>query len=786
MDHTPKVINRKTTTNIGNNAQKTFINTTDEPKRKKHHIKKKTQKSTASSSKSENESQNESHSPRKKTPNVIKDVIADNFVLLTLIGKGAFGQIILSYDMRDNNEVAIKKEIRQYNKPSQLRTEAKIYQSLLNITSQDISGMIALAQNDVIGVPRFYGMGEMPEYNYLIMEFLGPNLIELLSYCKTRKFTISTVCLIALQILNRIENLHKHHWIHRDIKPENFLIGNTTKSNVIYMIDFGLGKRYKNPKNHQHIPYREGRPLTGTARYVSINTHLGIEQSRRDDLESIGYVLVFFLKGSLPWQGIKAQGDKYIRIMEKKLQIPTEILCHGLPDEIMHYLNYCKSLRFEDRPDYDYLKGLFIKLLSKCNMNYGLTKDMLKFDWCYEDPQNSIWQVFCKKKGKDSNIKDESGKADCRSGINNLTDLITVTSVNSNGNNMTNKKLHGRQLTNIVEARTYNSKSNENNPNYDYDDEDDDDDSGVSGNRNREQEVNDNKKENENVHESVNDDNVTPNPNTNDNDSKQSEDTIKQDFIGYIDQNQDNQELNAALKSERGKSSEDIDEYIHKMISKMNQIDKTINLEEDNNINTMINAINKPNNSNKNILVVNNNNNNNKDVVNKNESSNNSNTIATNNNNDCDLSETPKNDNMPYIGNINDKKLTKQLNNATVSQNNIEINNNNNNNQNQNEEKQMINQTKHSHTIEESNPSLNKDNSLKIQNKKDKLQKTCSLIIRDNPNIKYNDNTSDTSQNKNKKVGFQVDDKSPKIKHHPQRKHSFKHNTTNIKSKTIH
>jgi hypothetical protein len=197
----------------------------------------------------------------------------------------------------------------------------------------------------------------------------------------------------------------------------------------------------------------------------------------------------------------------------------------------------------------------------------------------------------------------------------------------------------------------------------------------------------------------------------------------------------------------------------------------------------MINAINKPNNSNKNILVVNNNNNN-KDVVNKNESSNNSNTIATNNNNDCDLSETPKNDNMPYIGNINDKQLTKQLNNATVSQNNIEINNNNNN-QNQNEENKTMNQTKHSHTIEESKPSLNKINSLNMQNKKDKLQKTSSLIIRDNPNIKNNDNISDTSQNKNKKVGFQVDDKSPKIKHHPQRKHSFKHNITNIKSKTI-
>ena len=119
---------------------------------------------------------------------------------------------------------------------------------------------------------------------------------------------------------------------------------------------------HKNSKNYQHIPFRDGRMLIGTARYVSINTHLGIEQSRRDDLESIGYVLVFFLKGSFPWQGLKAGNDKYSRIMEKKLQIPTEILCYGLPDEIVHYLNYCKSLRFEDRPDYDYLRSLFIKL----------------------------------------------------------------------------------------------------------------------------------------------------------------------------------------------------------------------------------------------------------------------------------------------------------------------------------------------------------------------------------------------------------------------------------------
>ena len=345
----------------------------------------------------------------KKNQIILKDLIAENFVILHLIGQGAFGQIYISYNMRDNVAVSIKKEIKRPQKVPQLKTESKIYQSLLKINADDISGVKTFTQDEVQGVPKFYGAGELPDSYYLIMDFLGPNLLELFEYCGMHKFTISTVCLIALQMLNRIENLHKHNYIHRDIKPENFLIGMQEKANIIHLIDFGLSKRYKNPKTHQHIPYREDRTLTGTARYVSINTHLGIEQSRRDDLESIGYVLVYFLKGVLPWQGLK-NGNKYTRIMEKKLQIPTEILCYGLPEELIFYLNYCKSLRFEDRPDYDCLRGLFIKLLGTCNLVYGLTKEMLKFDWCFEEPASSIWQIYNKKKHGNSNLNSSFGK----------------------------------------------------------------------------------------------------------------------------------------------------------------------------------------------------------------------------------------------------------------------------------------------------------------------------------------------------------------------------------------
>ena len=350
-----------------------------------------------------------------------KDILVDNFVFLSMIGSGAFGQIYLSYDMRDNTEVAVKKEMKKGQKRIQVKIESRIYQELLNIPQNtDLSGNSAIIQDNCQGVPKFYGLGECLEFYYLILEFLGPNLIELLKYCDNKKFSVITVSLLAIQMLNRIENLHKHNYIHRDIKPENFLIGTGVNSNIVYLIDFGLSKRYKNPKTHSHIPYREGRTLTGTARYVSINTHLGIEQSRRDDLESIGYVLIFFLKGILPWQGLKDGKDKYTRIMEKKLQIPTEILCFGLPEEIIVYLNYCKTLKFEDRPHYDYVRGLFLRLLNNSANLYRLTKDNLKFDWCYED-KKSLMKIFQMKKNEsnmDSDIKKKTAQNNNLSLIN--------------------------------------------------------------------------------------------------------------------------------------------------------------------------------------------------------------------------------------------------------------------------------------------------------------------------------------------------------------------------------
>jgi casein kinase 1 len=161
--------------------------------------------------------------------------------------------------------------------------------------------------------------------------------------------------------------VHEERIIHRDIKPDNFLIGGTEHNkNTVFIIDFGLAKCFKN-SDGEHIPFREGKNLTGTARYASINTHIGYEQSRRDDLETIGHVLLYFLRGTLPWQGLpgRSKNEKYNNIKKKKLEVTVEELCKGHPDEFKDFMNYCRKLQFTDEPDYKYILNLFEGCMKK-------------------------------------------------------------------------------------------------------------------------------------------------------------------------------------------------------------------------------------------------------------------------------------------------------------------------------------------------------------------------------------------------------------------------------------
>lgn len=291
--------------------------------------------------------------------------VGNKYRLGRKIGSGSFGDIYLGTNISTGEEVAIKLECIKTRHP-QLHIESKFYKMM----------------QGGVGIPQIKWCGSEGDYNVMVMELLGPSLEDLFNFC-SRRFSLKTVLLLADQLITRVDFIHSRNFIHRDIKPDNFLMGLGKKGNLVYIIDFGLAKKYRDGRTHQHIPYRENKNLTGTARYASINTHLGIEQSRRDDLESLGYVLMYFNRGSLPWQGLKAatKRQKYERISEKKMSTPIEDLCKGYPIEFPTYLNYCRQLRFGERPDYGYLRQLFRTLFHKQGFTYDYVFDwnMLKF-----------------------------------------------------------------------------------------------------------------------------------------------------------------------------------------------------------------------------------------------------------------------------------------------------------------------------------------------------------------------------------------------------------------------
>ena len=283
--------------------------------------------------------------------------VMDKYFIQSILGKGAFGEVYMATNLSTDKKVAIKVEKKTLN-TSRLMIEYNIYKQLI------VSGFID-------GIPRIYEMIETPNYNLMTMELLGKTLDDLfIQYNK--KFSISSVSYLGFHMISLLEQLHKAGFVHRDIKPSNFLIGYSNKQKI-YLADFGLSKEYLT-KTGNHIKQTFNRSMIGTARYTSINMHLGIEPSRRDDLESIGYMLIYFFHGVLPWQGLKSPTKKsfFEKIGGVKLSTNIDKLCSDMPQCFAEYIKYCRNLQFSDTPDYTYMKKLFANTIyqNKYNCNY--------------------------------------------------------------------------------------------------------------------------------------------------------------------------------------------------------------------------------------------------------------------------------------------------------------------------------------------------------------------------------------------------------------------------------
>ena len=293
--------------------------------------------------------------------------VGGKYRILKKIGEGSFNEIYQGSDIFENTEVAIKLEHNSI-KYHQLLFESRLLKAIQGV-----------------GIPKIYWAGLSGEYNVMVFELLGSNLEELFQNCE-KKFSLKTVLMIALQVLDRIRHLHMHNYIHRDLKPQNFAIGKGENEHVIYLIDYGLAKRYREEYTNFHIPLRQNVKLTGTIRFASCNAINKKELSRRDDMESIGYLFIYLLKGMLPWQGlkIKQKSEKYSKIREIKMTIEPNKLCEGLPDEFKEYIEMVKNLEFEEEPEYDKYTDMFNELYKKNEF----PKDYM-YDWAENKKKNS-------------------------------------------------------------------------------------------------------------------------------------------------------------------------------------------------------------------------------------------------------------------------------------------------------------------------------------------------------------------------------------------------------------
>ena len=291
--------------------------------------------------------------------NQMKDkVIFGKYKILELISKGSFGQIYLAKNIETKKLYAVKTENKLCKTPL-LETEAYILYNLKGL-----------------GIPSVISYGYFGKYNVLVQTLLGKSLHRIWLE-NNKKLNLKDICMIAIQTLDRIEFIHSRYYIHRDIKPANFLVG-YPDSSLIYLIDYGNARKYRSSRTGKHIKNNKTKKIFGTTLFLSINVLKGNDQSRKDDLESLGYMYIYLSKGSLPWSNTKCKNVKDLLDITSELKQNTSLeeLCKDLPKEMLLYMKYVRELQFYQKPNYILLRKLFLLILFKL----GLKNDNL-FSW---------------------------------------------------------------------------------------------------------------------------------------------------------------------------------------------------------------------------------------------------------------------------------------------------------------------------------------------------------------------------------------------------------------------
>ena len=285
--------------------------------------------------------------------------IFNKYKMINKIGEGSFGFIYAAQSINSNKLYAIKLE-SMIEDQYLLEDEALIL-SYLNCNR----------------IPKIKLFGYSGNYMVLIMELLGKSLDKIINELPKKKMSLRCTCNIAYQLISIFEIIHNNNIIHRDIKPSNIAMGLGSNYKYLYILDFGLSRKYRSKTTKKHIEFTKDNPLVGNARYSSINALEGGTISRRDDLESIGYLIIYLILGKLPWQGIIGNNreDKFYKILSVKKNTTPEELCKGLPPQFVQYIKYTRNLEFEADPDYNYLKNLFLSVLKSENHEFDYYYD---------------------------------------------------------------------------------------------------------------------------------------------------------------------------------------------------------------------------------------------------------------------------------------------------------------------------------------------------------------------------------------------------------------------------